>query len=95
MMALHDLLSREAFWLNGNHGGRICVRVRRGADDMIELSVRDDVGGLPADFQFRPAPGLGMRILRALSQRLNATVEVRRLEPGAEFVLTAPREPRP
>jgi hypothetical protein len=34
-----------------------------------------------------------MRILGAFSRQLNATVEVRRLNPGAEFVVTAPREP--
>jgi hypothetical protein len=31
-----------------------------------------------------------MRILGALSQQLNATIEVRRLDPGTEFVVTAP-----
>jgi hypothetical protein len=34
-----------------------------------------------------------MRILGAFSQQLNATMEVRRLQPGTEFVVAAPREP--
>src|SRR5260221_3426556 len=71
----------------------IWVRVARGADDTIELSVRDEGRGLPTDFELRSAPGLGMRILGALSRQLNATIEVRRLDPGTEFVVTAPREP--
>ena len=72
--------------------GTIWVRVARGVDDIIELSVRDEGGGVPADFEVRSAPGLGMRIIRALSQQLKATVEVRRLDPGTEFVVTAPGE---
>jgi two-component sensor histidine kinase len=55
--------------------------------------VRDEGQGPPADFDLQRAPGLGMRILGAFSRQLNATVEVRRLNPGAEFVVTAPREP--
>jgi two-component sensor histidine kinase len=61
---------------------------------MIELSVRDEGRGLPEDFEFRSAPGLEMRIIRAFSQQLNAAVEVRRLDPGAEFAVTVPREPK-
>jgi two-component sensor histidine kinase len=74
--------------------GNIWVRVAGGADDKIELSVRDEGRGLPPDFELRSAPGLGMRILDALSRQLNATIEVRRLDPGTEFVMTAPREPK-
>jgi two-component sensor histidine kinase len=73
--------------------GTIWVRVARGPDDIVELSVRDEGRGLPADFDLHSAPGLGLRIIRALSQQLNAEVEVRRLDRGAEFVLAAPREP--
>jgi two-component sensor histidine kinase len=74
--------------------GNIWVRAARGADDTIELSVRDEGRGLPTDFEFRSSPGLGMRILDALSRQLNATIEVRRLDPGTEFVVTAPRGPK-
>jgi two-component sensor histidine kinase len=77
-----------------NQSGTIWVRVARGANDTIELSVRDEGRGLPTDFELRRAPGLGMRILGALSRQLNATIEVRRLDPGTEFVVTAPREPK-
>jgi hypothetical protein len=31
-----------------------------------------------------------MRIIRALSQQLDATIEVRRLDLGTEFVVTVP-----
>jgi two-component sensor histidine kinase len=75
-----------------DQGGSIWVRVARATDDTIELSVRDEGQGLPADFEPRSAPGLGMRIIRALSQQLNAAIQVRRLNPGTEFVATVPRE---
>jgi two-component sensor histidine kinase len=72
--------------------GTIWVRVARSGADFIELSVRDEGSGVPADFEMNSASGLGLRIIRALSQQLNATVEMRRLDPGTEFVLTAPCE---
>ena len=74
--------------------GTIWVRVGRGADDTVVLSVRDEGRRLPTDFELRSAPGLGMCVLRALSWQLNATIEVRRLDPGTEFVVTASREPK-
>jgi two-component sensor histidine kinase len=70
--------------------GTIWVRVARGGADIIELSVRDEGRGVPVDFKVDSAQGLGLRIIRALSQQLNATFEMRRLNPGTEFVLTAP-----
>jgi len=75
-----------------DQGGNIWVRVVRAADDTIELSVRDEGQGLPADFEPRSTPGLGMRIVRTLSQQLNAVIQVRRLNPGTEFIATVPRE---
>jgi two-component sensor histidine kinase len=75
-----------------DQSGNIWVRVAWADDDKIELSVRDEGQGLPADFELCSAPGLGMRIVRALSQQLNAAIQVRRLNPGTEFVATVPRE---
>src|SRR5712675_2956804 len=90
----NELITNEVkYAYQDNKRGTVWVRVARGADDTIELSVRDEGRGLPTDFELRSAPGLGMRILGALSRQLNATIEVRRLDPGTEFVVTAPREP--
>jgi two-component sensor histidine kinase len=94
-LMVNELITNAAKYAYQNdQGGTIWVRVVHGADDMIELSVRDEGRGLPEDFEFRSAPGLGMRIIRAFSQQLNAAVEVRRLNPGAEFAVTVPREPK-
>jgi two-component sensor histidine kinase len=87
----NELITNAAkYAYQDNHSGTIWVRIARGADDTIELSVRDEGRGLPTDFDIRVAPGLGMRVLRALSWQLNAAIEVRRLDPGTEFVVTAP-----
>jgi two-component sensor histidine kinase len=70
---------------------RFFVRVG-GGDGSIHLSIRDEGEGLPADFDPHSAPGLGMRIVRAFSQQLNAEIAVRRLDPGTEFVVSVPRD---
>jgi two-component sensor histidine kinase len=70
--------------------GDIWVRVARCADGMVELSVRDEGRGLPANFDLASAPGLGMRIVRTFAQQLGAAIEVRRLDPGTEFVVNIP-----
>jgi two-component sensor histidine kinase len=90
----NELITNAAkYAYQDNQSGTIWVRIARGADDTIELSVRDEGRGLPTGFELRSAPGLGMRILGALSRQLSATIEVRRLDPGTEFVVTASREP--
>jgi two-component sensor histidine kinase len=94
LMANELITNAAKYAYQDNQSGTIWVRVARGADDTIELSVRDEGRGLPTDFELRSAPGLGMRILGALSRQLNATIEARRLDPGTEFVVTAPRELR-
>jgi two-component sensor histidine kinase len=91
LMANELITNAAKYAYQDNHSGTIWVRVGRGADDTIVLSVREG-RGLPRDFDLRSVPGLGMRILSAFSRQLNAIVEVRRLDPGTEFVVTAPRE---
>lgn len=93
-LMVNELIANAAKYAYQSQSGTIWVRLTRGADDTIELSVRDKGRGLPADFEPSSAPGLGMRILSAFSRQLNATIEVRRLDPGTEFVVTAPREPK-
>ena len=77
---------------NAAKGGHVRVRLARGDDGSIHLSIRDEGEGLPADFAPRSASGLGMRIIRAFSQQLNAEIAVRRLDPGTEFVVSVPRD---
>jgi two-component sensor histidine kinase len=92
LMANELITNAAKYAYQDSQSGTIWVRVGPGADDTVVLSVRDKGQGLPTDFELRSAPGLGMRIGAAFSRQLKATVAVRRLEPGTEFVVTAPRE---
>jgi two-component sensor histidine kinase len=71
-------------------GGKIWVRVAREGDRNVVLAVRDEGDGLPQDFDVRKPKGLGMRIVSALTEQLNANIAVLRSSSGAEFVLTMP-----
>ena len=72
--------------------GIIRVRLAQHSDGDIALSVRDEGAGLPSDFDIRRATGLGMRLVRAFSQQLNAKFTANRLTRGTEFMVTVPRE---
>ena len=56
------------------------------------VTVRDEGAGLPLDFDLKKAKGLGMRIVTAFSDHVDATIEVHSLEPGTEFVLSVPED---
>ena len=89
----NELITNAAkYAYHGNPGGQVRVRLARGDDGSIHLSIRDEGEGLPADFDLRSAAGLGMRIVRAFSQQLNAEIALRRLDPGTEFVVSVPRD---
>jgi len=93
-LIVNELIANAAkYAYQGRPCGNIWVRVTRGNGDSIALSVRDAGAGLPPDFDPRVATGLGMRIVRAFSQQLNAEIAVHRLDPGTEFVVSMPREP--
>ena len=61
--------------------------------DSFSIAVRDEGEGLPKGFQFGMGKGLGARMVRALTEQLNASLEVVEHHPGVEFVVTAPLAP--
>jgi two-component sensor histidine kinase len=90
-LVVNELVTNAAkYAYEDRQSGNIWVRVARGANDTIELSVRDEGRGLPANFNLVSAQGLGMRIIRALIQQLRAAITVHRLEPGTEFIVIIP-----
>jgi two-component sensor histidine kinase len=92
-LMVNELVTNAAkYAYAGSQSGKIWVGIAPGDEDTIKLAVRDEGRGLPADFDLLSAPGLGMRIVRALSQQLKAAVDVRRRDPGTEFIVTIPRE---
>jgi two-component sensor histidine kinase len=89
----NELITNAAkYAYHGNPGGHVRVRLARGDGGRIDLSIRDEGEGLPADFDPRSAAGLGLRIVRAFLRQLNAEIAVRRLDPGTEFVVSVPRD---
>ncbi len=91
----NELITNAVKYAYGDRpSGDIWVRLARGEDGAIALSVRDNGCGLPTDFDLCTPPGLGMRIVKSFATQLNARLDVRRLDPGTEFVLTAPIDPK-
>jgi two-component sensor histidine kinase len=89
----NELITNAAkYAYQGEPNGHIWVRLALVENGTIELSVRDEGAGLPADFDPRSATGLGMRIVRALSQQLGAEIAIRRLDPGTELVVSIPHK---
>jgi two-component sensor histidine kinase len=92
-LMINELVTNAAkYAYPGHQSGKIWVAMGAGDEDVIKLAVRDEGRGLPSDFDPLSAPGLGMRIVHALSQQLNATIDVHRHDPGTEFIVTIPRE---
>jgi two-component sensor histidine kinase len=86
-----ELVSNAAKHAYSGHGaGRVWVNVAATGVGSFSIAVRDEGGGLPEGFKFGRGKGLGARMVRALAEQLNASLEVVARHPGAEFILTAP-----
>jgi two-component sensor histidine kinase len=86
-----ELVSNAAKHAYQGHGaGRIWVSIATTGVDSFSISVRDEGAGLPEGFQIGKGRGLGTRIIRALAEQLNASLDLVARHPGAEFILTAP-----
>ena len=90
-LLVNELIANAAKHAYKNEtGGKIWITVDRDTQDSIVISVRDEGGGLPPDFDVHKAKGLGMRIVTTFAKQVNATIVVRSREPGTEFVLLMP-----
>lgn len=90
-LIVNELIANAAkYAYNTPAGGKISVKVGRTSQESFSVSVRDEGAGLPRDFDLQKATGLGMRIITAFSEQVNATIRVRSVEPGTEFVLSIP-----
>jgi two-component sensor histidine kinase len=93
-LIVNELIANAAKYASpGRPGGEIAVKVAAGNQDDLVISVRDEGDGLPADFDLAKPKGLGMRIIAAFVKQLSGTLAIRAHDPGAEFVVTIPREP--
>ena len=62
-------------------------------DGAIRVSVRDQGIGMPPNFDMARSKGLGMRLIRAFTQQLGATISINSSARGAEFVVVIPLAP--
>ncbi|ODU85805.1 PAS domain-containing protein [Devosia sp. 63-57] len=72
-----------------DQGGIIAVTARK-KNGGIELTIRDDGGGVPEDFDPRAIKGFGMKMLMHEIDHLGATLRVDRLDKGTAFVVDIP-----
>lgn len=71
-------------------GGHIEVSIRDGGDGKVRVRICDDGKGLPEDWATQRPKGtsLGMRLVRAMLDRIDATLEVANA-PGTCFTVHA------
>lgn len=88
-LILNELMTNALkYAFPGGRGGEIAVSLSRSAD-MLTLGVADNGIGLPAGFNWRQSPSLGLRIVDILSRQLDGTVACAS-GPGTCFRLTFP-----
>ena len=74
-------------------GGSIWVRVVRTERDRVQISVRDEGVGLPADFDPATSKRLGSRLINALAKQLGAELTRPVSVIGTNFTLLIPLDP--
>jgi two-component sensor histidine kinase len=86
---VNELVTNSAKYGHPNSKCQVWIEVVR-ADAKILVSVRDKGIGLPPNFESTSRKGLGMRLINAFAAQLGGKLEIRRHDPGVEFVLTFP-----
>ena len=93
-LIVNELVSNAAkHAYQGQDAGNVWVNIATTGVDSFFIAIRDEGGGLPEGFQFGKGKGLGARMVRALTEQLNASLEIVAHHPGVEFVVTAPLAP--
>jgi two-component sensor histidine kinase len=86
---VNELITNSAKYGHPNRKCEVWIEVVRN-DGKILVSVRDEGIGLPPNFEPSSNKGLGMRLVNAFASQLAGKLEIRRHDPGAEFLLTFP-----
>lgn len=87
---VNELIANAAKYGSPDQRSEIWIAVV-GDDQEISVSVRDQGVGLPPDFKPSASKGLGMRLVSAFTSQLGGRLDIRRHDPGAEFILTFPQ----
>jgi two-component sensor histidine kinase len=89
-LMVNELLTNAAKHAYAAQGGcEIWVSIARDAGT-IRVSVRDEGIGLPPNFDMAKSKGLGMRLIRAFTRQLGATISIDSNARGTEFVVVIP-----
>jgi two-component sensor histidine kinase len=93
VLLVNELITNAAKYAYPTGNCRVWVTLSRAPKDNVAISVRDEGVGLPATFDIKSGRRLGMRLVGSFSQQLQGDLQVRRKDPGTEFVLTMPLRP--
>jgi two-component sensor histidine kinase len=86
-LLMNELITNVAKYAYSDGKCRAWVSVSREAHT-ITLSVRDEGIGLPPEISETTSNGLGMRLVSAFAKQLGGSVEIKRREPGTEFLIS-------
>jgi len=87
---VNELITNSAKYAHPNSKCEVWVGVTQ-SDSKVSVSVRDEGIGLPPNFEATSRTGLGMRLINAFAAQLGGRLEIRRHDPGVEFVLMFPK----
>jgi two-component sensor histidine kinase len=94
VLLVNELVTNAAKYAYPDGDCRIWVALTRESEDNVLISVRDEGAGLPPDFDLKSGR-LGMRLVGSFAQQLRGNLKVLRRNPGTEFTLSFPIDPRP
>ena len=86
---VNELITNSAKYGYPNSRCEVWVEVTQ-TDFNVSVSVRDEGKGLPPN-GVTSGKGLGMRLINAFAAQLGGNLEIRRHDPGVEFVLVFPK----
>jgi two-component sensor histidine kinase len=87
---VNELITNSAKYGHPNSRCEVWIGITQ-ADFKVSVSVRDEGVGLPPNFEATSRKGLGMRLINAFAAQLAGNLEIRRHDPGVEFVLSFPK----
>jgi two-component sensor histidine kinase len=87
---VNELVTNSAKYGYPNGGCEVWIEITQ-SESQASVSVRDQGVGLSPTFETTSRKGLGMRLVHAFAGQLGGNLEIRRHNPGVEFVLLFPR----
>jgi len=89
-LLVNELITNSAKYAHPNSKCEVWIGVAQ-SDSKVLISVRDEGVGLPSNFETTSRKGLGMRLINAFAGQLGGSLDIRRHNPGVEFVLMFPK----